>query len=184
VEFLKQEHRVIERVLDALQHELPAPIDPVFMRKTLEFLAGFADGCHHHKEEEQLFPQLESRGVPRDGGPIGCVLDEHEAGRALMREMRESLGALEAGRSGADERFRSAATRYVALLRAHIFKEDNVLFELARRVLTCAERREMAAGFYDFERSPDQPGEHDKFVALAHELHRQAFGEIVKTACC
>ncbi|MBW7906550.1 MAG: hemerythrin domain-containing protein [Phycisphaerae bacterium] len=178
VEFLKQEHRVIERVLDALEHELAQRgVTPAFMWPALEFLAAFADGCHHHKEEEQLFPKLEERGVSRDGGPIGCMLSEHDTGRAVMKRMRTSLVALEAGDCSAEDDFRVAAKQYIEHLRQHIAKEDSVLFALAERVLSATERAQMASRFYDFERSGDHPGTHDRFVALAKALHRRAFGE-------
>jgi len=178
IEFLKQEHRVIERVLDAVEQELAQRgVTPAFMWPALEFLAAFADGCHHHKEEEHLFPKLEERGVPRDGGPIGCMLSEHDTGRALMKHMRSNLVRIEAGdRSAADE-FRSAATQYIEHLRQHIAKEDNALFVMAERLLSDADRSAMAGRFYDFERSGDRPGTHDWFIALADTLHRRAFGE-------
>jgi hemerythrin-like domain-containing protein len=40
----------------------------------LEFFRGFADKCHHCKEEDRLFPCMEARGIPREGGPIGVML--------------------------------------------------------------------------------------------------------------
>jgi hemerythrin-like domain-containing protein len=179
VEFLKEEHRVIERVLDAIEHELAQRgVTPAFMWPALEFLAAFADGCHHHKEEEHLFPALEERGVPRDGGPIGCMLSEHDAGRALMKRMRSSLVAIETGQSKAECDFRSAAARYIEHLREHIAKEDDVLFVMAQRLLSPTQRAQMARRFYDFERSGDRTGTHDRYVALAETLERRAFGEV------
>jgi hemerythrin-like domain-containing protein len=184
VAFLKEEHRVIERVLDAMEHELSQRgVTPEIMWPALEFLAAFADGCHHHKEEERLFPRLEARGVPREGGPIGVMLSEHDAGRALMKRMRSSLVALETGERGAEAEFRSAANQYIAHLRQHIHKEDNVLFVMAQRLLSDSERAQLAAGFYDFERAGMRAGTHDRYVALADTLHRRAFDEARKVCC-
>lgn len=178
VEFLKAEHRVIERVLDAMERELAlrGPT-PALLWPALEFLGSFADGCHHHKEEEQLFPQLEQRGVPREGGPIGCLLSEHDTGRALMKRMRTALVRIEAGDPSARGEFREAATGYITHLRQHIAKEDNVLFAMASRMLSDSQRSALARSFYDFERSGDRPGTHDWFVRLADALHRRAFGD-------
>ncbi len=178
VEFLKQEHRVIETVLDALEFELAQRgVTPAFMWPALEFLGAFADGCHHHKEEKHLFPRLEECGVPHENGPIGRMLSEHDTGRALMKRMRTSLVAIEAGECSAEGDFSSAATQYIEHLRQHIAKEDNVLFVMAERVLSGTERAQMAGRFYDFERCGDRPGTHDRFVALAKSLYRRAFGE-------
>lgn len=54
-------------------------------------------------------------------------------------------------------------------LRAHIQKEDHVLFPLADGVLTAGEQREL---FYRFEAFEHHLGEgvHDRFVKLAGEL--------------
>ncbi|HMQ14500.1 MAG TPA: hemerythrin domain-containing protein [Phycisphaerae bacterium] len=185
VAFLKEEHRVIERVLNAVEHELAQRgVTTTIMWPALEFLSAFADGCHHHKEEEHLFPRLEEHGVPREGGPIGVMLSEHDTGRALMKRMRSSLVAIEAGDRSAEADFRAAANQYIAHLRQHIDKEDNVLFVMAQRVLSDSERAQMAAGFYDFERAGTRAGTHDRYVALADTLHRRAFGEARKSCCC
>src|SRR5450756_440878 len=59
-EVLMQEHRVIERVLDALETaanhlDRGHPVRPGLFLEAADFIAGFADGCHHRKEEGVLF---------------------------------------------------------------------------------------------------------------------------------
>ena len=134
---LKQEHDVIERVLSMLDSVVAAarrgeevPAD--FARWSIGFFRQFADGCHHHKEEEALFPLLVRRGLPKEGGPVGVMLSEHELGRQLIREMEAALD--ETPRNNA--RFADAAGQYVSLLRQHIWKENNVLFQMAERLLS------------------------------------------------
>jgi hemerythrin-like domain-containing protein len=41
---------------------------------------------HHGKEEEILFPLLEKKGIPADGGPLGVMLMEHGRARALIND--------------------------------------------------------------------------------------------------
>ena len=89
---LNDEHRVIERVLAVLEKaagslEADQGVQADFFLSAAEFIKGFADGCHHRKEEGVLFPAMEAAGVPRQGGPIGVMLAEHEEGRRLTREM-------------------------------------------------------------------------------------------------
>ncbi len=77
-EELMQEHRVIERVLDAI--ELAAghlqrgqAVRPEFFLEAATFIAGFADGCHHRKEEGVLFGAMIEGGVPGvRTGPSTC----------------------------------------------------------------------------------------------------------------
>ncbi|MFO0556108.1 MAG: hemerythrin domain-containing protein [Polyangiaceae bacterium] len=99
----------------------------------LEFFSSFVDYCHHGKEEECLFPALEKCGLPRDGGPIGVMLSEHEFGRALLHQMRGALARLGEGDATARADLREAARGYHAFLQAHIYKENNVLFAMADR---------------------------------------------------
>lgn len=81
-----QEQRIIERGLAALETaakrlnagEAPSPV--IFLQAA-DFIRGFADGCHHKKEEGVLFPAMQSAGVPCERGPIGVMLAEHERGR-------------------------------------------------------------------------------------------------------
>ena len=90
---LMDEHRVIERVLGALEAAAArmssgASVRVEFFLQTANFIAGFADGCHHRKEEGVLFPALEAAGIPRAGGPVGVMLAEHEEARAITRGLR------------------------------------------------------------------------------------------------
>jgi hemerythrin-like domain-containing protein len=41
-----------------------------------------ADRCHHANEEKNLFHRMESRGVPRQQGPLAVMPVEHELGLA------------------------------------------------------------------------------------------------------
>lgn len=153
-DILKNEHRIIERVLDALEHVLEEPrIDPPFIHQAVDFLRNFADGCHHTKEEEQLFPMLESHGMSRQNGPIGCMLNEHEMGRALIRVMSEKADSAGTGDSQAAAALRQAARQYIELLRHHIQKEDNVLFFMADRILDQQHQNDLMHSFDTLEQA-------------------------------
>ena len=92
-DILSDKHRVIERVLDALQRLTLLPVNQSLeqWRKALEFFRHFTDQCHHFKEEKVLFPALEKHGISRQGGPIGMMLAEHEEGRGHVRLMIASV---------------------------------------------------------------------------------------------
>ena len=139
-EVLSQEHRAIENVLDAMEEQIGAArsgraFPRRFFDEALDFFVNFADGCHHAKEENLLFPRMKERGVPERGGPIGVMLAEHDQGRAYLRAVRENLDAAERGSEEARERVFASAAAYIAMLRQHIQKEDNILFRMARMVL-------------------------------------------------
>lgn len=174
-EILKAEHRVIERVLAALERFVAqARIDADAVGRAIDFLRNFADGCHHFKEEHELFPRMQAAGIPREGGPIGCMLDEHTLGRALIRRMTDHLAAAARGEAEAERVLRTAAAEYVDLLRKHIWKEDHVLFELADRALSADDQRALLGGFDRVEHEEGDAGKHDRYLRLADELERRA----------
>lgn len=180
VEALKHEHRVIERglaVLGAIVHRLEhgesVPADKV--QALLDFFRTFADRCHHGKEEGLLFPQLEGKGIPCEGGPIGVMLYEHDEGRAFVRQMTEEANNL--SDPAAREQFVQAAHGYIGLLRQHIDKEDNVLFQMAENVLSEDDDRQLADAFERHEREEIGEGVHERFHQLIHELEHDFLPE-------
>jgi hemerythrin-like domain-containing protein len=178
-EVLMQEHRVIERVLDALETaanhlDRGHPVRPGLFLEAADFIAGFADGCHHRKEEGVLFGAMIDSGAPREGGAIDMMLDEHEQGRAFNRAMRDAARALEGGDTGASRQVVSNARGYVALLRDHIAKEDEMLFPLADEILSAQRHDDVLRGFERIEREDAGAGALERFHALAGRLESEA----------
>jgi hemerythrin-like domain-containing protein len=176
---LMQEHRLIERVLDALEiaagHlDRSRPVPPTLFLEAADFIAGFADGCHHRKEEGVLFGAMIESGTPSGGGVIDMMLDEHEQARALTRGLRDAARRLQAGDAAARAQVVSNVRRYVALLRDHIAKEDEMLFPMADEVLPPARQESLMEGFERIEREDAGAGAHERFHALAEKLEREA----------
>jgi len=149
---LKAEHEVILRAIDVLERLVGVfESGGVFERESfamcVEFFRCFADACHHAKEEDLLFPALESRGIPREGGPIGVMLSEHQQARRLTREMGEALESVERDDRDGRARFVEAARGYMRLLTDHIYKENNVLFMMGDRVMTDDDQTTLCAKF-------------------------------------
>lgn len=132
---LREEHTRILEVANALAVLVRAAEegrwDVDAFADCVTFIRLFADACHHGKEEDLLFPELEAAGMPRDQGPIAVMLHEHQQGRALARYMAGALDGARAGDPEAQATLRNAAMGYVNLIRGHIQKEDHVLFEMA-----------------------------------------------------
>lgn len=180
-DILMQEHRLIERVLDALdaaaghvaQHHA---VRPGFFLDAADFIAGFADGCHHHKEEDVLFGALGGSSAPETGGAVEMMLDEHRQGRLLTKGMREAARRLETGDETARVPLVTNAQRYVALLRDHIEKEDEMLFPMADELLSPQEQSQLIRGIERIEREEEAAGAPEKFRALAVKLEEEVKG--------
>jgi len=171
-EILSDEHRVIERVLDALQRLTAVPVNPSLeqWRKALEFFRHFADQCHHFKEEKVLFPALEEHGIPREGGPIGMMLAEHEEGRGHVRSMIDAVEQVAQGNGAASTTLLDHARAYLTLLREHIQKEDDILFRMADEVIPEDEQRRILKDFENHEAEEMGAGAHEKYLGIAREL--------------
>lgn len=174
-EELQQEHRGIElmlRVLQAVSVKFGAGEPPPdrHVEGIVEFLTVFVDKCHHGKEEEFLFPALEAAGVPREGGPIGMMLNEHRQGRGLVAQLREFLAQYRSGNKEAATEIRQTSQDFVDLLSRHIVKENAVLFPMADDRLDLEADSELFEAFQRLEHERIGPGKHQAFHALLDEL--------------
>lgn len=177
-EILMNEHRLIERVLDALEAastrlDAGQEVRAGFFLDAADFVAGFADGTHHRKEEGVLFGAMITGGSAARGGPIDMMLEEHEQGRAYTRAIRDSARALERGDADARRKLAASARRYVALLREHIVKEDEMLFPMADEIFTSERDAEILAAF---EKLGPTTNDHDPtdWLGLATRLEQEA----------
>jgi hemerythrin-like domain-containing protein len=171
-QILSDEHRVIERTLDVLEKltRRPAAGSLSDWSKALDFFRHFADQCHHYKEEKVLFPAMEEHGIPREGGPIGMMLLEHEQGRAHVRSMGEAVEQLQAGHGAATEALLSHARAYVTLLREHIQKEDDILFRMADEIIPEHEQKQLLSRFEAHESEEMGADAHEKYLKMVTEL--------------
>lgn len=174
-QILRHEHEAILKMLSAAEQVADRlnrgeKARPETLDDLLEFFRLFADRCHHGKEEDLLFPLLEAKGIPREGGPIGVMLSEHEQGRSLIRQMAEAGEAFRSGTEGAGKRWAEAARGYVALLRAHIDKENNVLFLIAEQALAPGEQARLAEDFEKLEVDKMGAGTHERLHAKMDKL--------------
>ena len=171
---LSDEHRVIERVLAVVEKLAAMPVEGRLdsWKQALDFIRHFADGCHHLKEEKVLFPAMEEHGIPRDGGPIGMMLTEHEEGRGYVRTMMAALTLAEARNEAAKDTLLKNARAYLRLLREHIQKEDEILFRIADDVIPPDEQKELLRSFEEHEAKEMGTGVHEKYLKLVEELER------------
>jgi hemerythrin-like domain-containing protein len=95
----------------------------------LHFLRAFADEHHHLKEESILFPEL-MRISQAQGGPMRHLLFEHSQERSLVEGLEDAL------HYGKSSDFALFANRLADRVRAHIQKEDGILFPIIDLLIT------------------------------------------------
>jgi len=174
-EDLKHEHNAVLvalQILDKVAAAVAAKDDqaPAHLEQLLDFFKGFVDRCHHGKEEDVLFPELERRGVARDGGPIGVMLSEHEVGRGHVRAIAEGLARAKRGDAGSAGAITEHAQAYHQMLQAHIHKENNVLFPMADRLVPEDVADKLYEQFEAIERDRVGEGKHEAYHHMLHQL--------------
>lgn len=175
IQELMDEHALIVRMLGALRGMCRRllrgePLDPADLDAALDFIANFADRCHHGKEEDLLFPAMARAGFPREGGPVGVMLMEHRQGREYVRALRQAAAGLKAGSPAAARDAARAAADYVELLSHHIMKEDNILYPMAMSALPDEVWIELESAFARVEAERMGPARRAAYEALVARL--------------
>ncbi len=177
-EILSSEHKVIKKMLKITSEVCERissneKVDPEHLKDIVVFFKGFADACHHGKEEEILFKELTDSGFPKEGGPVGAMLAEHIMGRKLIAEMASAAEDYGSGTESAGVRFLQNAEQYVGLLSDHIYKEDNILFAMADQRLTSEQQDKILQRFKSFEHDDMGVGTHEEFLKLVARLEQE-----------
>lgn len=175
-DILRAEHGLISRVLDAVDQVLESgPFDATPLRLFIEFASTFVDRCHHMREENLLFPRLERAGIPRQGGCMSRLLQDHQDARSLVRTMETHLPVAAAGDAAAMADVRKAATQYVTLLRSHMKKEESIVFPLAERTLSEDEKRVLVTEMNRAARQDDASASRSPHLLVAEKLFESAY---------
>lgn len=174
-DILRAEHDAIEHLLQAMDGmaavlESGGEVPRRDVESALGVIAGFADKCHHAKEEKVLFPVLR-RAAPAEGERIARALEgDHAAARKLTATMRAQAAAGESGRANERTELARQARTYAKLLRAHIALESKDLFELVEK-LPPQTRHHLAEEFDRIEAQETGEGAHERFERDIHLLH-------------
>ncbi len=178
---LKEEHRAIERMLAVMQAaaqrlESGEGVRAGLLREAVDFVRNFADKNHHGKEEDNLFPRLEERGVPKEGGPLGMMLYEHDLGRGFIQAIEGAIEGYESGDEAAARVIAENIGRYTQLLAEHIWKEENVLFQIADQVLSEDDQQDLAERFERVEAEVSGPNVLKRYTDMLERVEQEING--------
>ena len=162
---LENDHVYILRLTDVMER-MVVILSPDLsgMELVVKLIRQYADGFHHAKEENLLFPLMLQKGFSNEQGPISVMLQEHVQGRNFVKMMSEGIERYKQGDDSAIPPIYRAMQGYIDLLRAHIGKENNVLFRMADRVLSAAEQEHLLAEFAALETGNYGQGKLQHFI--------------------
>ncbi len=162
---LQEEHRLIRTALARLEIA-SRPIAFAEVERVLDLLERFADGVHQQKEEEGLFPLV--GGALRDmvRGALEAMTKEHFMARAYLRAARRALPDALLGDAVATELLANSLESYIALMRAHLDKEDEILFPFVARSIGPEDDAALCAQFATIESEAGHESDREALAAL------------------
>lgn len=164
---LMNEHQLILKYIDLMEQYISRANTAILFDKSYCFVAfihEFADAFHHAKEEDILFRYLEVPEVLTHCNPVPQMFLEHNKARALVEAMEKALlvNNLSA--------LVTAMTEYGQLLKAHIYKEDNILYPMAERGLSEAAKTSLLIDYAEADKRLNSAGIWQQYQTLYTEL--------------
>jgi hemerythrin-like domain-containing protein len=130
----------------------------------------FADGVHHAKEEDLLFPLMGEKGFSAEQGPVAVMLHEHVQGRNFVKGMIEGITAFRSGNDEALQLIYENMAGYANLLQNHISKENNILFRMADQAFSDGEQQYLLSQFAQVEANADSEFNSDNSIQKINNL--------------
>lgn len=170
-ELLKQDHEITERVFAAMEAQFASAAGPAPAQVGLlvEYLQGYVDRCHNQKEELHLFARLEGKGMPRHGGPLAVMLQEHERAKEILSRLVPLGCAFAAGNAAALPELHATFAEYATLCKDHFWKENDILYPMAQRMLSDEDAAEVVGGIEAVEAALGA-GTRARYYRIAEEI--------------
>jgi hemerythrin-like domain-containing protein len=177
IDVLINEHVYIKIVLKAVKKVSVdlmngGEVDDELYRNIIDFVRNFADKYHHQKEENYLFNRMSES--PKNNAaahaPIQGMLLEHDIGRKYISNLEKALNDYKSGNKDSKVNIISYGIVYTDLLEDHIFKEDNVIFQYALRVIDEDEAKFLEKEFNNIEEDVENTKIRKKYIEFAEDL--------------
>lgn len=149
IKMLYDEHDFILKAIERAEMLIAKPSIPEdigLLKWMIGFFREYGDKCHHHKEEDILFPLLSEKNNFIGTGIVMELTEHHE-------QFREMLGdANTAAERQEWEKLKTILKQYISDLRDHIAAENDELFITAEQLLNEHEKENLYFSFLDKER--------------------------------
>ena len=165
---LMKEHRLIEQLVSGVQLELDREkaqksVNFVFLETSIDFFRTYSDRCHHGKEENILFRELEKKQLPVDIAKVMLeLIEEHVYARKVVGDLANAKAEFASGNGESLEKIAVNLQKLIEFYPKHIAKEDKTFFYPAMAVFSPEEQEKMMQQFWEFDRQLI----HEKYQAV------------------
>lgn len=181
-EVLKEEHdgiKIMLSILEAICKKVHGDehVEPAHLSEIVDFFRNFADRCHHGKEEDLLFTELEKYELGEAKTLVKELLKEHEEGRELVKRIDSEVMSYKGAGGQKPVGLVRASMKYIEFLREHIRKEDEDLWPVVDKKLGEGEQKRLVEAFDRFEVEKIGAGKHEEYHELIHALEKVYLGD-------
>ncbi|MFW9844116.1 MAG: DUF438 domain-containing protein, partial [Candidatus Thorarchaeota archaeon] len=151
---LMEEHKIILNAVVKLAElaqvcadqpdQVPSPDSIIGIMKSVEILRDSAN--HYHREENVLFPKLESRGIVQ---PPAIMWTEHDIVRGIEKTIFNLFDNGPRLDADALKILRESAIALSETLSSHFYKENNILFQTSLKLFSEDEWKVIRVDFDD-----------------------------------
>lgn len=174
---LMNDHSLIEKALVLIERQIQkkSKINFTALRTLFDFLLDYGDLCHNMKEEKVYFPLLLERGLP-PSGPVGVMLLEHEEERKYINLIKSQLA--EASAEKLPDDFISNINAYIDLTKNHIWKENDILYPMGKRILSPEDEIYLNSEFRKIEKESLGEGAYLRYSTLLDAMEKESGGKV------
>ncbi len=161
------EHRLIEKMIALLKKEgdrveREKDIHAGFLETAIDFIRTYVDRCHHGKEEEILYRELDRKALSDEHRRIlQEILEEHRQSRKAVAELEDAKVNFLKGDRVSLSRIVGTIRLLVELYPRHIEKEDRHFFLPCMAYFSQEEKDAMLDREHEFDRN------------LFHQLYKE-----------
>ena len=170
------EHRLIERMIDAMEKELTIfekekKLEADFLEMAVDFIRTYADRCHHGKEEDILFRELGGKKLKDEHRhTMEALVEEHRWGRNMTARLVEANKRYVAGHGDAMSIVTDCMRSLIQFYPKHIEKEDKHFFIPCMDYFSEAEQQAILREEREFDRNLIHEKYKNVVVAVEKEL--------------
>jgi hemerythrin-like domain-containing protein len=153
------EHRLIGKMITVIRREVDkaeskGSIDPAFIDTAVDFMRTYADKCHHGKEEDIFFRDLNKKDLPHELKVIlSELIEEHKKGRQVVSNLVEAKLRYVRGEKEALSSILDDLRNLTVFYPRHIEKEDRHFFIPCMNYFTEEEKDQMLKEEWEFDKN-------------------------------
>lgn len=179
IDLMVEEHRNIKRMLSVIRKYCykvlkNEEVDYTDFFELIDFVRNYADKHHHGKEEQLLFDRMvKELGPTADKLVRNGMLVEHDLGRLHMQELEAAVNKVIAGDDEAKLDVIANAVSYTHLLHRHIDKEDNVVYQFAKKNLSQETQEILEEACNQFELDATEKNIQNKYLEMIQKFEEK-----------